>query len=308
VASVAEIGGGAVGVPLHDPGSRKRRLRATLAVTLSVLTLEVIGGIASRSLSLVADANHMFADVAALTLAYAATVLASRAPTSRHTFGLARAEVLAAFVNAQILLLVCAWLIYESFRRFRDPAEIRLGIMIPVAAVGLAANLVSMRILAPDRRASLNVRVAFAEVVMDAVGSLAVLAAGFGIARTGWLWLDLAASGLIAVLVLPRAVGFLRQSAHILLEGAPGDIDLGSLREQILSVHGVEEAHDLHFWTLSSGSHSASVHIRVTGESPRDQVLRDVQELLREKAGVEHATIQVETGPERDCYTAPDHA
>jgi cobalt-zinc-cadmium efflux system protein len=142
---------------------------------------------------------------------------------------------------------------------------------------------------------------------MDAAGSLAVLAAGIGIARTGWLWLDPLASGLIALLVLPRAVKFLRQSAHILLEGAPGEIDVGSLREQILAVPGVEEAHDLHFWTLSSGSHSASVHI-CAAESSGGQVLRDVQEVLKVKAGVEHATIQVETGPERGCRAAPDHA
>ncbi|HEY6065019.1 MAG TPA: cation diffusion facilitator family transporter [Thermoanaerobaculia bacterium] len=288
--------------------SRKQRLRAALAVTIAVLVLEVGGGVLSGSLALVADANHMLADVAALTLAYAATALAGRAPTSRHTFGLARAEVLAAFINAQILLVVCGWLIYESFRRFRAPGEIRLGVMIPVAAVGLAANLVSMAILAPDRRGNLNVRAAFTEVVMDAAGSLAVLAAGIGIARAGLLWLDLAASGLIAVFVLPRAVGFLRQSAHILLEGAPREIDVASLREQILAVPGVEEAHDFHFWTLSSGSHSASVHICVAAESARATVLRRVQLLLKDKAGVDHATIQVETGPERDCYAAPDHA
>lgn len=293
---------------LAEPVFRKRRLRAALAVTLTVLALEVAGGLASGSLSLVADANHMLADVAALTLAYAATALAGRAPTSRHTFGLARAEVLAAFINAQILLVVCGWLIYESFRRFREPEEIRLGIMIPVAAVGLIANLISIAILAPDRRGSLNVRAAFTEVLMDAAGSLAVLAAGIGIAQTGLLWLDLAASGLIAVFVLPRAVGFLRQSAHILLEGAPREIDVASLREQILALPGVVEAHDFHFWTLSSGSHSASVHICVAGEGARARVLHNVQLLLKEKAGVDHATIQVETGPERDCYAAPDHA
>jgi cobalt-zinc-cadmium efflux system protein len=306
VGRVADHAGGAAAA-LPDPASRKRRLRAALAVTLSVLAFEVVGGLLSGSLALFADANHMLADVAALTLAYAATLLAGRAPTSRHTFGLARAEILAAFVNAQLLLVVCAWLLYETVRRFDTPNDITLSVMIPVAAVGLVANLVSMRLLAPERRTSLNVRAAYLELVMDAAGSLAVLAAGIGIARTGWLWLDPLASGLIALLVLPRAVKFLRQSAHILLEGAPGEIDVGSLREQILAVPGVEEAHDLHFWTLSSGSHSASVHI-CAAESSGGQVLRDVQEVLKVKAGVEHATIQVETGPERGCRAAPDHA
>lgn len=305
--SVAVSSGSATVAP-PDPASGKRRLRAALVVTLSVLFIEVVGGLVSGSLALVADANHMLADVAALTLAYAAAALASRAPTSRHTFGLARAEVLAAFVNAQILLVVCGWLLYEAFRRFGDPDEIRLGVMIPIALVGLAANVASMAILSPHRRGGLNARAAYLEVAMDAAGSLAVLAAGLGIALTGRLWLDLVASGLIALFVLPRAVGFLRQSAHILLEGAPREIDLPSLREHILALPGVEEAHDFHFWTLTSGSHSASVHIRARPESPRGQVLHDVQELLRSEAGVEHATIQVEIGPERDCFTAPDHA
>ena len=289
-------------------GSRKARLRAALGITVVVLVLEVVGGLVSRSLALVADANHMLADVAALTLAYAATMLAGRAPTVRHTFGLARAEVLAAFVNAQILLLVCGWLVYETFRRFRNPEQIRLSVMIPVAVVGLAANLVALKILAPERQGSLNARAAYLEVLMDAAASVAVVAAGIAIAETGWTWLDLAVSGVIAVLVFPRAVALLRQSAHILLEGAPGEIDVDALRCQILALPGVEEAHDLHFWTLSSGSHSASIHIRASAESPRGQVLRDVQELLREKAGVSHATIQVESGPEPACNVTPDHA
>lgn len=299
----------AAAVPIAPaPRSRKARLRAALAVTLVVLVLEVVGGFVSRSLSLVADANHMLADVAALTLAYAATMLAGRAPTSRHTFGLARAEVLAAFVNAQLLLLVCGWLLFETVRRFRDPAEIRLSVMIPVALLGLAANLISLAILAPDRRNNLNVRAAYLEVLMDSAGSLGVLAAGFGIARTGWIWLDPLVSGVIAVLVFPRAVNLLRQSAHILLEGTPVEIDVDLLRGEILELPGVEECHDLHFWTLSSGSHSASVHIRAATEGESGRVLEEVQALLLDRAGVEHATIQVESGPERECRTAPDHA
>jgi cobalt-zinc-cadmium efflux system protein len=299
---------GAHGTFAFTSGSRKARLRTVLAVTLAVLVVEVAGGLVSGSLALVADANHMLADVAALTLAYAATALASRAPTSRHTFGLARAEVLAAFVNAQLLLLVCGWLIFETLRRVRNPADIRTDVMIPVAIVGLVANLVSLKMLSPERRHSLNVRAAYLEVATDAAGSLAVIVAGVAIVGTGWTWLDLVVSGAIALLVIPRAVALLRQSAHILLEGAPGEIDLGSLREQILAIPGVEEAHDLHFWTLSSGLHSASIHICASAESGRGQVLRDVQLLLKEKAGVEHATIQVEIGPDRRCAATPDHA
>ena len=291
-------------------GSRKSRLRTALVLTIAVLVLEVAGGVAARSLALLADATHMLADVAALTLAYAATALAGRAPTSRHTFGLARAEVLAAFVNAQLLLLVCLWLIFETIQRLGSPSEIRPGLMIPVALAGLAANVASMKILAPVRQGSLTIRAAYLELAMDTAGSLAVLVAGVAIALggSGWAFLDLVVSAAIAILVLPRAVALLRQSAHILLEGAPGDVDLDSLRRRILAVPGVEEAHDFHFWTLSSGSHSASVHIRALAETERGRLLRDVQVVLREGAGVEHATIQIETGAERGCNAAPDHA
>jgi cobalt-zinc-cadmium efflux system protein len=289
--------------------TRKARLRAALALTIVVLVLEVAGGLASGSLALLADANHMLADVAALTLAYAATALAGRAPTTRHTVGLARAEVLAAFVNAQLLLLVCGWLLYETVRRAREPSEIRPALMILVALVGLAANLLSMRILAPERRGSLSVRAAYLELAMDAAGSFAVLAAGVGVGLGGmrWAWLDLAVSAAIAVLVLPRAIGLLRQSAHILLEGAPAQVDLGSIRRRILAVPGVEEAHDFHFWTLSSGSHSASLHVRASAESERESVLQEVQRVLSEGAGVDHATIQIETGAARGCTAANDH-
>jgi len=288
--------------------SRKRRLRAALAVTLTALALEVAGGILSGSLALLADAAHLFADIAALVLAYAAMNLAGRAPTGRHTFGLSRAEILAAFVNAQILLLVALYLCYESFRRFQEPVEIRTGIMLWVAVAGLAANLISMRLLARGRESSLNMRAAYLEVFTDTLGSLAVIGAALAIPSTGWRWLDPLVSGGIALFILPRAVSLLRQSAHILLEGAPGEVDLPALRKCILKVPGVEELHDLHFWTLTSGLHSASVHIRAGCESPQAEVLAAVQEVLRAEAGVDHATIQVESGSESVCSSNREHA
>ena len=293
--------------PAAGEGTR-RALTIALLLTGGFAIVEAIGGWMAGSLALLSDAGHMITDAAALGLALFADAVARRPPSKRASYGYGRAEVLAAFVNAQLLLLVCGWLLFETVRRFRDPAEIRLGVMIPVALLGLAANLVSLAILAPDRRNNLNVRAAYLEVLMDSAGSLGVLAAGFGIARTGWTWLDPLVSGLIAVLVFPRAVNLLRQSAHILLEGTPVEIDVDLLRTEILELPGVEQCHDLHFWTLSSGSHSASVHIRAASEGESGRVLEEVQALLLDRAGVEHATIQVESGPERECRTAPDHA
>jgi cobalt-zinc-cadmium efflux system protein len=287
---------------------RKRRLAAALGVTLAALVLEVAGGLYSRSLALLADATHLFADIAALILAYAAMNLAGRAPTGKHTFGFSRAEVLAAFVNAQLLLVLALYICWEALQRLREPVGVRAGVMLGVAVAGLAANLIAMRLLAPVRRGSLNMRAAYLEVVMDTLGSIAVIVAAIAIPGTGWRWLDPAVSGVIAVLILPRAVSLLKQSAHILLEGAPGEVDLTALRRRILEVPGVEEMHDVHFWTLTSGVHSASLHIRAAGDSPRLQLLRSVQAVLREEAGVDHATIQVEWGAEAACQSYPEHA
>jgi len=295
------------GPPSPAPSSErrlvKRRLLAALGVTVAALAAEVAGGLVSRSVALLADATHLFADIAALILAYAAMNLADRAPTGRHTFGLSRAEVLAAFVNAQILLVVALSVLYASIRRFQEPVEVRTGVMFWVAAAGLAANLFAMGLLSRGRASSLNLRAAYLEVLTDTLGSLAVIAAALAIPATGWRWLDPLVSVGIALFILPRAAGLLRKSAHILLEGAPGEVDLPALRERILEVPGVEELHDLHCWTLTSGLHSASLHIRASSETPRGQVLETVQKVLRDEARVDHATIQVEWGSESTCYS-----
>jgi len=290
--------------PAADRKAWRGRLRAALALTAAVFVLEVAGGIASRSLALLADAAHMFADIAALTLAWAAMSLADRAPTRRHSFGLSRAEILAAFVNAQLLLVMGAWILVEAVGRFRNPVPVRTGMMLAVAAAGLLANLAAMGLLARGRRESLNLRAAHMEVAMDLAGSAAVVAAALAIPRTGWTWLDPAVSVCVAAFILPRAVSLLKQTGHILLEGTPGEIDVAGLRGRILEVPGVEAIHDLHFWTLTSGLHSASVHISASDESGRGEVLQAVQRLLREQAGVEHATIQVERGAEVTCHAS----
>jgi cobalt-zinc-cadmium efflux system protein len=287
-------------------GGLKGRMRAALVITIAVLAVEIAGGIASHSLALIADAAHLFADLASLALAYAAMTVAERAPTGKHTFGLYRAEILAAFVNAQVLLVMGVGILVEAAARFASPVPVHTGLMLGVASFALAANFVSMRLLSHGHahRESLNIHAAYLEVVTDMLGSAAVLAAAFLIPRTGWLWLDAAVSALVAAAILPRAVSLLRQSAHILLEGAPGDINAGSVRQGILGIPGIEAIHDLHFWTLTSGVHSASVHIRARADADRSDVLAAVQKLLKEDAGVDHATIQLEWGSEMSCHAS----
>ena len=291
-----------------EPSQRKGRLRAALLITVAVLAVELVGGWVSGSLALLADAAHLFTDVAALTLAYAACALSERAPTRRHTFGLGRAEILAAFVNAQLLLLASGGILFEAWRRFRQPSAIQTGLMLWVAAVGLAANLVAVGLLHGGRRGSLSLRAAYLEVMTDALGSVAVIVGAIVMAKTRWYGLDALLSAAIALLILPRAVGILREAAHILLEGAPDDVDMPLLRRRLLEVPGVETIHDLHCWTLTSGLHSASVHIRASAATPKSEVLADVQRVLRDGAGVDHATIQVEQGEEVDCHVTPGHA
>jgi cobalt-zinc-cadmium efflux system protein len=288
-------------------GEHIRRLRAALLVTASVLVLEVAGGIAAGSLALLADAAHVLGDIAALLLAWAAASLAGRAPTGRHTFGFARAEVLAAFVNAQILLVIGGGILWEGVRRFRNPPTVQTGLMLAFALVGLAGNLIAMRLLTHGHghKDNLNMRAAFLEVASDAAGSAAVVMAALLMPRTGAWWLDAAVSIAVAVLFLPRAVSILRQSAHILLEGAPRDVDLAGIRSRLLAVPGVVEVHDLHLWTLSSGRHSASVHIRASHEGPDEHAILDsVQRVLRVESGLDHATVQVECGSGPDCRDA----
>ena len=298
----------AAGIPDTSRQFRKSRLRAALVLTLGVLAVEVVGGIVSGSLALLADAAHMFTDVAALTLAYAGMALSDRAPTRRHTFGLARAEVLAAFVNAQLLLVASIGILIEAWRRFHVSAPVQTGLMLWVAALGLAANLAAIALLRGAREENLNMKAAYLEVLTDAFGSVAVLVGGVVMARTGFWRLDALISAALALFILPRGVAILRSAAHILLEGAPEGIDIPALRSEILSVPGVQAIHDLHFWTLTSGLHSASVHIRAAASCARGEVLLSVQRILKLRAGVDHATIQVELDEEADCVSSPTHA
>ena len=289
------------------PGDRqawRSRLGGALALTALVLVLEVAGGVISHSLALLADAAHMFADIAALILAYAAMGLADRAPTGRHSFGYYRAEILAAFVNAELLLIMAAWILIEALERVRRPVPVHSGVMLAVASGGLVANFLALRLLARARGESLNMRAAHLEVLTDLIGALAVVVTALLIPRTGWRWLDPAVSIGIAAFIMPRAFSLLKQSAHVLLEGTPGEIDVDALRRRILEVPGVEALHDLHFWTLTSGLHSASVHISASPESARGDVLQAVQRLLRDEAGVDHSTVQVERGAETICQAS----
>lgn len=286
--------------------ARRRRLRAALAVTAAFLVLEVVGAVLSGSLALLADAAHMFTDVAALLMAFAAMTLADRTATKRYTFGFYRAEILAAFVNAQLLLLIGGYILYEAYVRFTEPSEIDTGIMLWVAVAGLVANLISVRLLSGHQHENLNVKAAYLEVLTDTVGSAAVIVGALVISATGRLWIDPLISVAIACFILPRTIGILRQATHILLEGTPRNIDLAALRRELTEIPGVEEIHDFHFWTLTSGVDCASVHVRTTPDTERFVVRRAVERTLSAATGIEHVTVQVEESQET-CGSAQAH-
>jgi cobalt-zinc-cadmium efflux system protein len=284
----------------------RRRLAAALGVSLAIMAVEAAGGFIAHSLALWADAGHVLTDAAALSLSYIAIRIAERGASSRHTFGLYRAEILAAFINAQVLLLVCAGILYEAYRRLQHPAPIAPLPMLAFGGVALAGNILSVRLLHPHRGHNLNLRGAYLEVVTDALAAISVILAAGAIALTGKRWIDPALSAAIAVTILPRTVSLLRQSAHILLEGAPPEIDQLGLTGVVGGVAGVLSVHDLHVWTLTSGVHCASLHVAIGPGADPSAVLREVEERLRTER-IDHATVQIEVRPAADCGPLARH-
>lgn len=282
----------------HGRALDRSRLRVVLAVTLAVIVVEVVGAVLSGSLALLADAGHMLTDAAAVALALSASYMATRPPTSRRTFGLHRAEILAALVNAVVLLGVCGYLFYSGVRRLLDPAEVEGGLMLGFAAVGLVTNGVSLALLSGRRHASMNMRGAYLEVLSDLLGSVAVVVAAVVVVASGWTRADAIASLLIALMILPRSFSLIRDAVDVLLEATPRHIDLTEVRDHLAAVPGVVDVHDLHAWTITSGMPVLSVHVTVSDACLAE---RGLGPLLDEFSGcvaahfeVDHATFQIE--------------
>ncbi|CAM3289507.1 cation diffusion facilitator family transporter [Nocardioides dubius] len=280
------------------------RLVKVLAVTASVMVIEVIGAWVTGSLALLADAGHMATDASAVLIALSASYVATRPPGPRATFGLHRAEILAALVNAVVLLGVCGWLAWAAIGRLRDPEPVHGSGMVGFALLGLLANLVALAILVRADRSSLNIRGAFLEVATDTLGSVLALVAGAVIWLTGFDRADALASLAIAVLILPRSISLIRDSAAVLLETAPKGLDLADVRRHLARLPGVVEVHDLHAWTITSGMPSLSAHVTVTDERLAEQgvgaVLDELSACVGEHFGIRHATFQVEPQSHRE--------
>lgn len=280
-----------------ERSSKQRPLLIALAANASFLVVEVVGGLAFGSLALLADAAHMVSDVLALTVAYAAVVLAQRPATDRHTYGFARTEVLAAQFNGVLLLAGAGAVLVEAFRRFDDPHSIDAGGVLVVGAAGLMVNAVSAWVLAREAHRDVNLRGALWHLVADAFGSGAVVAVALVNLAFDVAWLDPAASLLIVVLVVAAAWRLLRDTARVLLEAVPMGVDLAEVRSALASAPGVETVHHLHVWSLGSEEPALSAHVVLGGEMRLHDAQRRAAELkamLAERFGITHATLEVE--------------
>jgi cobalt-zinc-cadmium efflux system protein len=292
-------------------GQHRSRMIIVLALTTTVLVAEVIGGWITGSLALLADAGHMFTDVAGITLAILAVTFASRPATDTRTYGYYRLEILAAVINAVLLFGVAAFILVEAWRRWSEPPEVEGGLMLAFATVGLVANLIGLAVLRSGSKESLNVKGAYLEVLGDTLGSAAVIVAALVIALTGWQRADIVASVLVAAMILPRTWTLLREATDVLLEAVPKGTDLAAIRQHILETPGVLDAHDLHVWTLTSGMPVLSVHVvvdeAVLADNSGGQVLDALGDCLAHHFDVEHCTFQLEPAGHADHEHAQHH-
>ena len=280
----------------------KGRLVAAVVLLATFMVVEVVGGLVSGSLALLSDAGHMLTDVLGLGMALAAIQLATSATTRRHqTFGLYRLEILAALANAALLLGVSVYVVVEAIQRFDEPADVRTGLLLVVAVVGLAANLVAYVLLRPGAQESLIVRGAYLEVLADTVGSVGVIAGGLVIEATGWGWVDPAVGIAIGLWIVPRTWRLGAQAVRILVQAAPPGFDVHALASDLAAVPGVVDVHDLHVWTLTSEMDVASAHLMVTVGTDAHAVLDRARVVLRDGYRIDHATLQVEPDDHLGC-------
>ncbi|MEU4544795.1 cation diffusion facilitator family transporter [Nonomuraea dietziae] len=287
----------------------RKRLMIVLPLTLSVLVVQVVGAIMSGSLALLADAGHMATDGAGIALALFAIWIAGKPASARRTFGYQRAEILAAAVNAVLLLGLSGYILVEAVRRFADPEPVGGTIMMVTAAVGLVANGIGLWLLRDGKDESLNLKGAYLEVLGDLLGSVAVLVGAIVIQLTGWVAADALISIVIALLILPRTWKLLREAVDILLEATPRGVDLAEVRKHLLEAPGVTDVHDLHAWTITSGVPVMSAHVVVEEEALTrcGPLLDRLHECLAGHFDVEHSTLQLEPAGHVDHEGARHH-
>jgi len=288
----------------HGPGDRRavsRRLLWVLGITATFMIAEVVGGVLSNSLALLADAGHMFADVAALALSVFAMRLSQRPATHRRTYGYARFEILAALINGATLLVIAGLIIVEAWGRLREPVAIDGVVMLSVAGLGLGVNLMGAALLHSHAHDNLNVRGAYLHVLGDLLGSVGAIAAGVVVLTTGWTAADPIISVVIALLILFSAWNLVREAADVLLESVPSHLDVESILASLRSIEGLDEVHDVHVWTLTSGFVALSGHGVIDDVTQHTRILGEIRERMG-RFSIEHVTFQIEM---RTLYQLP---
>jgi cobalt-zinc-cadmium efflux system protein len=291
----------------HAPASFGKAFAIGIALNAGFVVLEVVYGLLSNSVALLADAGHNMSDVLGLGVAWSAAVLTKRAPTQRFTYGLGGSSILAALFNAAFLLLIIGGLSWEAIGRFWNPQLVAGKTVMIVAGVGILINGVCAWLFASGRKGDLNIRGAFTHMAADALVSVGVVIAGLVILLTGWLWLDPAVSLIINAIIVWGTWGLLRDSVTMSLSAVPAGLEPQEVSAFLSSAAGVQQIHDLHIWSMSTTETALTVHLVMPGGHPGDSVLVDLCEELKERFGIGHATFQVETDPQTACPLEPDH-
>ena len=289
----------------HRVQSSTWRLSLAFWTQCLFFAVELVGGILTNSLALLADAGHMFSDVGALGLSYLALRWTAKPPTSEKTYGYYRLEILVALLNGLTLWAMAAYIFYEAYGRIFQPPQINTVPMIIIAGLGLVVNLFGVYILHPAKEHNLNLRSAFLHLLADCLGSLAAIAAGVAILLKGWYWFDPLAGGVIALLIVVGSWQLLREATDILMEATPKHLDLKEVSGALEAHPLVDKVHDLHIWTIGSGIYALSVHVNINNTEDRDCLTWELEEILRHHFGLEHNTIQIEGPGFHDPRTCP---
>lgn len=292
----------------HAPKSFGKAFAIGTALNLGFVIVEAGYGIASGSMALLADAGHNLSDVLGLLIAWGAATVGRRSPRGRYTYGFRSSSILAAFLNALLLLVAIVVIAVEAIRRFSEPAPVAGGTVVIVAAIGIVVNTATALLFMSGRKGDLNIKGAFLHMAADAAVSAGVVVAGFVIIKTGLTWIDPVTSLVIVAVIAIGTWGLLRDSVNMSLQAAPPGLDPQEIGAFLRGLEGVQEIHDLHVWPMSTTETALTVHLLVPGGYPGDAYTADVAAALKEKFGIDHATIQIETDPGTPCMLESDKA
>jgi len=284
----------------HHHGSKnKKALKLSFIIIATYMIVEVIGGILTNSLALLSDAGHMLSDAVALGLSYLALTFGEKQATLSKTFGYKRFEILAAFINGVTLIGISVYIFWEAYKRIQSPPEVFSGGMLIISVIGLLVNIIAAYILmSGDKDENLNVRSAFLHVLGDLLGSVGAITAALLIMFFGWNLADPIASVIVAVLIIISGYRVTKDSFHILMEGAPSNINVKEIKESLLQITGVRDVHDLHVWSITSEFPALSCHIVIDADVNQQDILKTAQTLLHRNYHLEHTTIQIDLNEE----------